>query len=78
MEYLEKFASMLGARIRNMRVQRNMSQEDLAEHSGLHRTYIGMVERGERNITLHNYARIVLALGASMEDFFRGLDRADE
>jgi transcriptional regulator with XRE-family HTH domain len=62
---------MLGSNIRHERVVQQFSQEDLAERAGLHRTYIGMVERGERNITLLNYAKIADALNVSIHDLMK-------
>jgi len=52
----------LGLAIRKAREAIGLSQEDLAERAGLHRTYIGSVERGERNISLANIVRIAKAL----------------
>ena len=45
-----------GNRIRHLRIQENLSQEQLSYKTGFHRTYIGMIERGERNISLTNIA----------------------
>ncbi len=52
----------VGLKIRNLRKERNLSQEDFADKCGLHRTYIGAVERGERNITLKTLETIAEAL----------------
>ena len=52
--------------VREARMQQGFSQEELAHRSGLHRTYVGAVERGERNITLLNAQRIADALGVPL------------
>lgn len=57
--------------IRELRMERGFSQEELAHRAGLHRTYIGAVERGERNITLLNAQRIAEALGVTLDQCVR-------
>ena len=59
-----------GARLRHVRRKNGLSQEALALACGLDRTYIGGVERGERNISLVNIHRIARALGVSAKEFF--------
>jgi len=59
-----------GARLRQLRKARCLSQEELALLCGLDRTYIGGVERGERNVSLINIEKIASALGAIIKDFF--------
>lgn len=58
----------LGEYLRGIREQHGWSQEDLAFECGLHRTYVGAVERGEYNITLLSLRRITDTLGISLAD----------
>jgi transcriptional regulator with XRE-family HTH domain len=59
-----------GNKVREERLRRNLSQEELAARAGVHRTYIGMIERAEKNITLENIEKIIVALGLKISDFF--------
>ena len=59
-----------GKRIRQLRTERNLSQEELAELTGFHRTYIGMVERGERNISLSNIGVFAKTFELSVSELF--------
>jgi transcriptional regulator with XRE-family HTH domain len=65
-----KVQKQFGARMRTLRQQRGLSQEALAFSCNLDRTYIGSVERGERNISLVNIHTIAAALGVSPKEFF--------
>jgi transcriptional regulator with XRE-family HTH domain len=55
-----------GNKVKKERIKRGFSQESFAEKVGVHRTYIGMVERAEKNITLTNINKIAKALGISL------------
>lgn len=59
--------------MREERLKQKLSQEALAEKADLHRTYIGMIERGEKNITLGNIIKIAAALDVSVSDLVEGL-----
>jgi transcriptional regulator with XRE-family HTH domain len=59
----ENVVRKVGRRIRELRQKRGWSQEKLAEEAGLHRTYIGQVERGEKSIGVENLFRLAAALG---------------
>jgi len=67
---VEKIQKQFGARMRVLRRLRSLSQEELAFSCNLDRTYIGSVERGERNISLINIHTIATALGVSPKEFF--------
>jgi len=56
-----------GRKIRFERERRELSQEKLAELAGVHRTYVGMIERGEKNITLLNIEKFASALDLSLK-----------
>jgi len=62
-----------GKRIQQLRKQQGISQEDLAFKSGLHRTYIGGIELGKRNLSLNNIARLAKALKISLSKLFEDL-----
>lgn len=64
MDILIKF----GNRIRELRLERKISQEELAFKAGVHRTYIGMIERGEKNITLKNIEKLAKALKIEIKE----------
>lgn len=62
-----------GQKIKIVRLKQGLSQEKLAELTGLHRTYVGGIERGERNISLKNVKRLADALNISLESLFKDL-----
>lgn len=65
-EILIKF----GQRVREIRKEKKLSQEDLSFKADLHRTYIGMIERAEKNITLINIEKIANALNVEIKELF--------
>lgn len=60
-----------GNRIRELRNQSNLSQEQLSFKTGFHRTYIGMIERGERNISLTNIAVFAKVFGVTLDELLK-------
>ncbi len=64
----KRLTSVLAANLRSFRAAKKLSQEALAELCGLHRTYVGSVERGERNVTLSSLEVLARALGVSVPE----------
>ncbi len=62
-----------GKKIREARAERGLSQEALADIANVHRTYIGMVERAEKNITLLNIQKLAKALKINIRELFDGI-----
>lgn len=64
---------VLGSTIREMRLKLKLSQERLAELAGLHWTYIGGIERGERNVSLMNIVKVARALRTTASELLSGI-----
>ena len=67
-------AVRFGQAVRKLRQERNISQEELAERCGLHRTYISDIELGKRNVSLENIERLAAALDRSLSDLFKEVE----
>ena len=60
-----------GKRVRELRKQKGYSQEQLADKAGLHRTYIGSIERGEQNVSINNIEKIAKSLKIIIPELFK-------
>jgi len=67
----ENILIKFGQEVRNKRMELGLSQEELASRAGVHRTYIGMIERAEKNITLENIEKIAKALKVPISDLLK-------
>lgn len=67
---MEDIKILLGNRIRFLRTQMDLSQEELALKAGLDRTYVTSIENGKRNVSIVNIERLATALEHSLSDFF--------
>ena len=66
----KKILIQFGEKIRELRKEQGISQEELSYKADLHRTYIGMIERAEKNITLINIEKIAKALNVDIKELF--------
>ena len=73
---MSDIAKIIGQRIRNYRTQKGLSQEKLAELAGCHPTYIGQLERGEKNATLESVEKIASAMDISLSELFDKLGKS--
>lgn len=72
-EHESRFLIRFGQRIRELRHTHHWSQDQLAEYVGLHRTYIGAVERGERNLSLINIRKLARVFELTVAELFEGI-----
>jgi len=70
-EYNTKARQTFAINLRKARLAKGLSQEDLGELTGLHRTYVGSVERGERNVSIDNMERFAEALGRTLASLLK-------
>ena len=68
--FMSEIAKLLGKRIRNYRKNKGLSQEKLAELAGCHPTYIGQIERGEKNATVESIEKIATSLNVPLSKLF--------
>jgi transcriptional regulator with XRE-family HTH domain len=73
-EHNSRLLKALGQRIRELRTEKGFSQEAFADHCGVHRTFMGTIERGESNLSFQNIARVAAALGVTLSILFMGLE----
>jgi transcriptional regulator with XRE-family HTH domain len=70
-EYNTKARQIFATNLRKARLAQGLSQEELGELTGLHRTYVGSVERGERNVSIDNMERFAEALGRTLASLLK-------
>lgn len=63
-----------GQAVRKIRLEQEISQEELADRCGLHRTYISDIELGKRNLSLENIERIAISLNKTLSEFFKEVE----
>ncbi|PWT99837.1 MAG: transcriptional regulator [Terriglobia bacterium] len=72
---VQEILKALGARIRELRTKQGYSQEDFADHCGVHRTFMGTIERGESNLSFSNLVKVSQGLGITLSQLLSGLEK---
>lgn len=75
---MENVSLMFGERVKSLRTAKKLSQEKLAELSGLHSTYIGQIERGEKSPTIESIYKLSVGLEISLADFFKNMEMKEK
>ncbi len=75
---MQEISYEIGRRIRHHRLKNGMTQEKLAEKADLHHTYIGQIERGEKNMTLVSLEKITTALGITFTELFEHIEEVGD
>lgn len=75
---MSEISTKFGNRVRNYRINRNLSQEEFAELCGLHHTYIGQVERGEKNATIITIEKVAHALQVPISNLFEKIEDSND
>jgi transcriptional regulator with XRE-family HTH domain len=75
---VQDILAALGQRVRQLRKKKGFSQEAFADLTGVHRTWMGAVERGERNLSFHNLVLISKALGITISQLLSGVEKSAE
>jgi transcriptional regulator with XRE-family HTH domain len=73
--HLNLLLKALGLRIRELRAEQGYSQEAFADKCGVHRTFMGTIERGESNLSFQNIHKVAVTLGVTLSDLFLNLER---
>jgi transcriptional regulator with XRE-family HTH domain len=71
-------ARKFGTTVRRLRLEAKMSQEEFADLCGLHRTYIGLIERGERIVTIDTASKLAVALNVSLAQLFYEVEQTSQ
>ncbi|KPU42767.1 anaerobic benzoate catabolism transcriptional regulator [Oxobacter pfennigii] len=75
---MNDIVKLVGERIRNLRNERNWSQEELAHRANMHRSHLGEIERGETSVTVESIAKIAGAFEMTLEEVFKHLQPSFE